>query len=87
MIDSLERSLDEAFDRFRDFIAVQGSRPSVQAVKLLQEALGLDDDARRVFVKRLEQDFDEAFKPAQVLLGVILGASAAHLALERDGAR
>jgi hypothetical protein len=85
MIDSLQASLDEAFDRFGDFIAVQGRGPSVEALDLMQEALGLDGESRRVMVERLERDFTEDFKAPQVLLGVILGVSAAWLAQERDG--
>ncbi len=85
MIDSLPESLEEAFDRFGDFIAVQGKRPSVEALDLMQEALGLDHESRRVLMERLKSDFDDDFKGAQVLLGLILGVSAAELAEERRG--
>jgi hypothetical protein len=84
MIDSLRASLDAAFDRFADFLAVQDRRPSVEAVNLVQEALGIDDEARRVLVERLESDFEEDFGAAQVLLGLILGVSAAQLAHEHE---
>jgi hypothetical protein len=82
MIDSLQASLDEAFDRFSEFLAVQGGRPSVEAITLLQQALGIDDDARRLLAARLESDLEEDFAAAQVLLGLILGVSAAQLAEE-----
>jgi hypothetical protein len=82
VIDSLETSLDRAFDRFADFVAVQGERPSSESVKLLQEAFGIDDEARRVLVERLRADFQDDFAGAQVLLGLILGVSAAQLAEE-----
>jgi hypothetical protein len=82
VIDSLETSLERAFDRFADFVAVQGERPSPASVKLLQEALGIDDEARRVLVERLRADFQDDFTGAQVLLGLILGVSAAQLAEE-----
>ncbi len=86
MIESLRTSLDEAFDRFGDFVAIQGRCPSLEAVNRLQEAFGMDADARRVLVERLESDFDDGFEPAPVLLGLILGVSAARLAEERGGA-
>jgi hypothetical protein len=82
VVDSLETSLDRAFDRFADFVAVQGERPSPESVNLLQEALGIDDEARRVLVERLRADFQDGFAGAQVLLGLILGVSAAQLAEE-----
>jgi hypothetical protein len=85
MIDSLQDSLDEAFDRFGDFIAVQGRHPSVEALALVQEALGLDGESRWLMIERLQSDFTEDFEAPQVLLGVILGVSAAGLAQERDG--
>ncbi len=82
MVDSLQASLDEAFDRFADFIAVQGRAPSVEAINRLQVALGIDDETRRVLADRLDGDFDDAFKSPQVLLGLILGVSAVQLADE-----
>jgi hypothetical protein len=85
MVESLQASLDQAFDRFADFISIQGPAPSVEAIDRLQEALGIDDETRRVLVDRLEGDFDDAFKAPQVLLGLILGVSAAELARERYG--
>jgi hypothetical protein len=80
---SIDNSLGQAFDRFGDFVAVQGSKLSVEALDLMQSALGIDDETRRMLVRRLENDFQDDFKPAQVLLGVILGVSAAQLAEER----
>ena len=85
MANSLQGCLEEAFDRFADFVAVQGDRPPVSAVNLLQESLGIDDDARRVFAERLDRDFDDSFLAAAVLLGLILGVSAAQLAEDQRG--
>jgi hypothetical protein len=85
VIASLETSLERAFDRFADFIAVQGERPSLEAMNLLQQALGIDDEARRVLAERLRADFQDDFAGAQVLLGLILGVSAAQLAEETRG--
>jgi hypothetical protein len=84
MASSLQESLDQAFDRFADFIAVQAGRPSVEAINLVQEGLGIDDQARCVLAERLESDFKEDFEAAQVLLGLILGVSAAQLAYEHE---
>lgn len=83
MVESLQASLDEAFDRFADFIAIQGRAPSAGAIDRLQEALGIDRESRGILLERLGADFQEDFKPAQVLLGLILGVSAAQLADER----
>jgi hypothetical protein len=85
MIESLDASLAEAFDRFGDFLLVQGASPSVEAIDLLHAGLGIDHEARRVLLERLENGFTDDFKPAQVLLGLILGVSAAQLAGERRG--
>ncbi len=85
MVESLQASLDEAFDRFADFIAVQGRAPSVDAIDRLQEALGIDDETRRILADRLGSDFEEDFESPEVLLGLILGVSAAELARERYG--
>jgi hypothetical protein len=82
VIDSLEISLERAFDRFADFVAVQGERLSPESVELLQEALGIGDGARSVLAERLRSDFQDDFAAAQVLLGLILGVSAAQLAAE-----
>jgi hypothetical protein len=80
---SIDTSLHEAFDRFGDFVAVQGPHVSVEAIDLLQAALGIDDEARRVLAERLETDFQDDFTAPPVLLGLILGLSAAQLAGER----
>lgn len=80
---SIDGHLADAFDRLADFVAVQGSAPAVEALDLMQSALGIDDEARRLLVARLESDFQEDVKPAQVLLGLILGLSAAQLVEER----
>jgi len=74
--------LDRAFDRLADFLAVQGDALTVEAVVLLQESLGIDDDARVTFGERLEQVQPNAPRGA-ALLGLILGLSAARLAGER----
>lgn len=78
-------ALDRAFDRLADFVAVQGEALDVDAVVLLQESLGIDDDARVLFGERLEQLQPTRPTPTgAALLGLILGLSAAELAAERD---
>ena len=70
--------LDAAFDRIDDFVAVQGPAISVDAVDLLQEAVGVDDDARAVIRERVAA-IGEA-SAASVLLGVLVGLLAAEAA-------
>jgi hypothetical protein len=72
--------LDAAFDRIEDFLAVQAGRSGgemMDAVECLQLAVGIDEQARRVFADRLKQ-VSEAAHPGGVLLGVILGLFAAE---------
>ena len=75
--------IDVAFDRVDAFLAVQGHAPTVDAVKLLQEAVGVDADARAVIAARLAALADAGQQPAvgSLLLGVLIGLFAA------DGAR
>lgn len=74
--------LTQAFDRLDDFVAVQCAAGgiTVDAVNLLQQAVGIDDRERDTIRGRVE-----ALAPAQtpsVLLGIVLGLLAAQL----DGA-
>jgi hypothetical protein len=77
-----EAGIAEAFDRIEDFVAVQGSEISVDAVNRLQESVGIDEEARATFRDRVEA-LDSRFRAAQVLLGVIVGLLAAQLEAER----
>ena len=43
--------LDKAFDRIDDFVAVQGAAISVEAVDLLQEAVGVDEGGRAIIAR------------------------------------
>ena len=69
-------TLEHAFDRLDAFQAVQGDRMTVEAVNLLQEAVGIDDDARRLLLDRLPHLSQQA-NPGAVLLGLLLGLFAA----------
>lgn len=76
--------LQRAFDRLADFEAVQRGRPLedlIEAVGLLQESVGIDEQARALIRDRLRQrgPVDGA---GTVLLGVIIGLMAAELAAE-----
>jgi hypothetical protein len=68
--------LDAAFDRIDDFVAVQGPAISVDAVNLLQEAVGVDADARAVIRERIAALGSAA--GGSVLLGVLVGLLAAE---------
>jgi hypothetical protein len=72
-------NLAGAFDRLEAFCSVQlaergGFTP--EAVALLQQAIGLDEEGRRVLSKRLPALADG--HPDAVLLGVLLGAFASQ---------
>ncbi len=70
------QTLGRAFDRLDAFCAVQGDHLSLEAVTLLQEAVGIDDDARRLLVERLAR-LAAGAPPGAVLLGLLLGLFAA----------
>lgn len=70
--------INGAFDRIDDFLSVQSSAPSVEAVTRLQEAVGLTDDERVAIRDRLEA-IGQRDHAGGVLLGVIVGLFAAGL--------
>jgi hypothetical protein len=71
----LSDSLCSAFDRFDDFLDVQGPRLSPEAVDLLQAAAGVTESERRVIAERVVwlQPPDKPPHTDAVLLGVLLG--------------
>lgn len=73
--------LAAAFDRVDDFLAVQGPGINVDAVTLLQEAVGVDASARAVIGERVAAltDAGHSATAGSVLLGVLVGLSAAEL--------
>ena len=76
----LVQSLNRAFDRISDFVAVQAheaGRVELDAVLCLQEAVGIGDEERVVFAERLAAVQPNAHAGA-VLLGVLLGLFAAE---------
>jgi hypothetical protein len=75
----MTHQLSEAFDRLEDFIAVWSDGIPPDAVDRLQESVGIDADLRAVFARRLETLQPHAH-PGAVLLGLLLGLSAAQLA-------
>ena len=77
--------VDEAFTRIGDFLAVQTAGDSgieLDNVLRLQESVGVDDDTRAVFAKRLSAVQPNAPAGA-VLLGLLVGLSAAQLQAEK----
>ena len=70
--------INGAFDRIDDFLSVQSSAPSVEAVTRLQEAVGITDDERVAIRERLEA-IGQRDHAGGVLLGVIVGLFAAGL--------
>ena len=75
----MEDQLTQAFDRLEDFMAVWSDGIPPDAVERLQESVGIDGDLRAVFARRIESLQPHAH-PGAVLLGVLLGLSAAQLA-------
>ncbi|MEA2247466.1 MAG: hypothetical protein QOH46_1995 [Solirubrobacteraceae bacterium] len=75
--------LDEAFDRIEDFLAVQGPALSTDAVARLQEAVGVDADARAVIAARVAalQPEGHGTTAGSVLLGVLVALFAADAQL------
>ena len=76
----LTDSLSSAFDRFDDFLEVQGSRLTPDAVDLLQAAAGVTESERRVIAERVGSLQHPATPPhtGAVLLGVLVGLFAAQ---------
>jgi hypothetical protein len=72
-------TLTRAFDRVDDFLAVQGPALHLDAVLALQQAVGVDDDARAVIRERLARLAAAGHGAAggSVLLGVLVGLFAA----------
>jgi len=82
-MNELSTSLARAFDRIDDFQAVQQSRAGdelIEAVNLLQESVGIEDEPRALIATRLEGIAGSSRAPGHVLLGVIVGLMAAELA-------
>jgi hypothetical protein len=75
-----------AFDRLEDFLAVQSDadgRIAPEPVLRLQEAVGVDAALRDELTRRLRR-IQPTAPAAAVLLGVIVGLSAAQLERERE---
>ena len=78
-------ALAEAFDRMGDFIAVQCTAHGavgLEAVILLQESVGIDEEARALFGERLGE-LSPGSQPGQVLFGLVLGLIAARAESEQ----
>jgi hypothetical protein len=73
-------NLSAAFDRFDDFLEVQGPKLTPEAVDLLQQAAGVTESERRVIAERVAslQPPDEPPHMGAVLLGVLIGLFAAQ---------
>ena len=68
--------LADAFDRIDDFVAVQNAAGgiTVEAVELLQRAVGVEDEQRAVIAQRVEA---LGAPGGAVLLGILVGLLAA----------
>ena len=67
--------LARAFDRLDAFVAVQtanGGRITVEAVDLLQEAVGIDVERRSVIAERVPK-IGKDVSAGAVLLGILVG--------------
>ena len=71
--------LDAAFDRIDAFLAVQSPGLTIDAVNLLQEAVGVDADARAIVRERVAALAAGPHAPTAgaVLLGILVGLFAA----------
>ena len=76
----LSDSLSSAFDRFDDFLDVQGPELTPEVVDLLQAAAGVTESERRVIAERVVslQPPDKSPQMGAVLLGVLVGLFAAQ---------
>ena len=79
-MDSRRPDLAHGFDRIDDFLAVQGARITVDAVTLLQEAVGVDDGGRTVIRERVAALAEAGHGAAagSLLLGILVGLYAAE---------
>ncbi|MGH2950494.1 MAG: hypothetical protein ACRDKX_00415 [Solirubrobacterales bacterium] len=85
VVDAITDSLAEALDRIEDFKAVQHDRGTdelLAAVICLQESVGIRDDARALLGERIEALQGKTKATGHLLLGLIIGLSAADLARE-----
>jgi hypothetical protein len=72
----LDDAIACAFNRFEDFLSVQGRKPPVGALHNLQAAVGIDDDERTVIRERARAlGLEDA--AGALALGVVLGLLAA----------
>lgn len=82
-------SLELAFDRIDAFEAVQADATHeelLEAVCLLQEAVGITAETRAAITCRLDGIAGSSKAPGHVLLGLIVGLMAAQLDEESSGA-
>ncbi|MGH2954089.1 MAG: hypothetical protein ACRDK9_08735 [Solirubrobacterales bacterium] len=89
-MDEISDSVARAFDRIDDFHAVQrglGAAELLDAVIRLQESVGIVDDTRALLKERLEAIGGSTKAPGHVLLGLIIGLTAAELAAEAGAPR
>lgn len=81
-------SLTAALDRIEDFRALHDGRPldeAVDAVLCLQEAVGIDEDARAVVKERIYGERTAQEQRSPIFLGVIIGLLTAEFARDRSG--
>jgi hypothetical protein len=69
--------IDRAFDRLDDFVAVQGSHPTMESVLALQAAVGIDDGERAVIRDRVAA-LGYSDRAGSILLGLLVGLFAAQ---------
>ena len=84
-VNEITDSLARAFARIDEFQAVQqgsSNEEPLDAVMLLQESVGIDDQTRTVISERLETHGDVPNARGHVLLGLIVGLTAAALDAE-----
>ncbi len=84
MATTRSRSLEEAFDRTEDFLAVNGPAPTMDAVLRLQEAAGIEEAERVVIKERLSRLRSIHRQRSDQTGGLVLGLILAGFNSERD---
>ena len=89
-MNEISASLARAFKRLDDFQAVQGRASAderLDAVLRLQESVGIGDEARALISERVESTDGRNSPLGHLLLGIIVGLTAAELEAEAGDRR
>ena len=88
-MNEITASLERALDRIDEFRSLHDGTPAPehqQSVRCLQEAVGIGEQSLGLIGERLFTPDSIARRPAEMLLGVIVGLLAAQFEAERQPA-